>query len=288
MPALIDLRKRIRSVRNTQQITQAMKTVSTAKFKKAQRNILERRPYWHNMPDMVLDMARWAERKDHPLLMAREEKRLVALIVTSDKGLAGAFNSNLLEKTDEELANRSEKANISLILIGKKAEQFFKHRSYPVLRSYAGQIQNMTEEDLKDLSRYLMKLFVYSETDAVYAAYNEFKSILAPKITFLKLLPLEFSQTAGGMDSLPPDWDPSRVCLLESVLPLYFENQVFHCFYESAAAEQAARMMAMDNATRNADELISDLTLLMNKLRQASITTELLEIMTAVDALAKK
>lgn len=288
MPALIDLRKRIRSVRNTQQITQAMKTVSTAKFKKAQRTILERRPYWHDMPDIVAEMVRWARKEDHPLLTAREEKKLTALVITSDKGLAGAFNSNLLEYTDENLSEKSDHAGISLVLIGKKAVNFFKHREYPVLRSYAGRVQDMTRDDLKELSRYLMRLYVFSETDAVYAAYNEFKSILAPKTSFIKLLPIEIRGPDQNGDSLPPDWDPKREKLLEAVLPLYFDNQVYHCFYESAAAEQAARMMAMDNATRNAEDLISDLTLVMNKIRQASITTELLEIMTAVDALAKK
>jgi F-type H+-transporting ATPase subunit gamma len=297
MPALIDLRKRIKSVRNTQQITQAMKTVAMAKFQKAQRIVLESRPQWHDSPELVSEAAFWAPRSLHPLLAKREEKRVVGLVITSEKGLAGAFNSNLLVRAAAFFAEKGEKSDIQLILIGKKAVQFFKKTDLPVLRSYFGQVHPFTAEDCLQLARFIMELYILNKTDAVYVAYNEFKSILAPRVIITKLLPIEFSgnvEKADGEGEINlssgqrPDWDPGELPLIHSLLPHHVENQIQHFFFESSAAEHAARMMAMDNATKNADELIYDLTLVLNKIRQASITKELLEIMSAVEAVAKK
>ncbi|MGD2295774.1 MAG: ATP synthase F1 subunit gamma [Candidatus Aminicenantes bacterium] len=287
MPALIDLRRRIKSVRNTQQITQAMKTVATAKFKKAQRIILESRPYWHGSPDLMAQVVLWAEKRGHPLLAKRDEKRVEGVVITSDKGLAGAFNSNLLAEALDFFEDKARDARVNLVLIGKKAVSFFKKSSFLIDRSYSEQAKVLSQAGLKDLAQFLMRLYIYSQIDAVYVVYNEFKSILSPRITIARLLPLSPPETQEGGEILP-DWEPGTVALLESLLPLYVESQVQHFFSESEAAEHAARMMAMDNATNNAEELIGDLTLIMNKIRQASITKELLEIMTAVEALAKK
>lgn len=297
MPALIDLRKRIKSVRNTQQITQAMKTVSTVKFQKAQRIVLESRPKWHDFPDLASDAAAWAPRSVHPLLAQREEKKVVGLVISSDKGLAGAFNANLLERAFSFFEKKAETSDVRLMLIGKKAVVFFKRTPYEVLRSYFGQVHKFNVEDCRKLAQHLMELYVLNKTDAVYVAYNEFKSILSPRVVITKLLPIELSgdlgelENAGG-DSLSsgqsPDWDPTALSLVQSLLPHHVENQMVHFFFESSAAEHAARMMAMDNATKNAEDLIEDLTLVLNKIRQASITKELLEIMSAVEALAKK
>jgi F-type H+-transporting ATPase subunit gamma len=297
MLALIDLRKRIKSVRNTQQITQAMKTVSTAKFQKAQRLVLESRPQWHDSPELVSEAASWAPHALHPLLAQREEKRVVGLVITSDKGLAGALNSNLLERAYSFFAEKAKTSDIRLILVGKKAVLFFKKTKHPVLRSYFGEVHKFTAEDCDELAQFLMELYVLNKTDAVYVAYNEFKSILAPRVIITKLLPVEFSRDvgetegAGEMDrpvAQRPDWDPGALSLIHFLLPHHVENQMAHFFCESSASEHAARMMAMDNATKNAEELIDDLTLVLNKIRQASITKELLEIMSAVEALAKK
>lgn len=288
MPALIDIRRRIKSVRNTQQITQAMKTVSTAKLKKAQRIVFEARPYWHTSPPFLSDVASWVEREDHPLLMKREERRVEGVIITSDKGLAGAFNSNLLAEALSFFEGKAGAAEIHLVLIGKKAVDFFKRHPFQIDRAYSGRAQKLTVEDLKETAQFLMRLYVFSKRDAVYVAYNEFKSILSPRITIAKLLPLEPPGEGGNLGRLPPDWEPEASSLLNILLPLYIEYQICHFFFESSAAEQAARMMAMENATRNAEDLIKELTLVLNKVRQASITKELLEIMTAVDALAKK
>lgn len=287
MPALIDLRRRIKSVRNTQQITQAMKTVSTAKFKKAQRIILESRPYWHGSPNMMAQVVQWAEKRGHPLLAERDEKRVEGVVITSDKGLAGAFNSNLLNEALAFFEDKARNTRVNIVLIGKKAASFFRKSSFFVDRSYSEQTQELSQSELKELAQFLIRLYVFAQVDAVYVAYNEFKSILSPRITITRLLPLSPLESQEGKE-MPADWEPGSAALLGSLLPLYVENQIQHFFYESEAAEHAARMMAMDNATKNAEELIGDLTLVMNKIRQASITKELLEIMTAVEALARK
>jgi F-type H+-transporting ATPase subunit gamma len=293
MPAQIDLRRRIKSVWNTQQITQAMKTVSTAKFKKAQRTVLQARPFWHTFPSLIQRAVLWRENVLHPLLEKREEQKTIVAVITSDKGLCGAFNANLLNEAAEFCAEKSKTSDLRLVLIGKKAVMFFKKYPYPVERSYADDTQNLTREDLEDLVQFLIREFSLVRADAVYVVYNEFRSILAPHIILYKLLPVEIQKKgAEKKEELPfgliPDWEPEAKIFLEMLLPLYVQNEITHFFSESVAAEHAARMMAMDNATKNADDLIEDLTLELNKIRQGSITKELLEIMTAVEALAKK
>jgi F-type H+-transporting ATPase subunit gamma len=287
MPALIDLRRRIRSVRNTQKITQAMKTVSTAKFHKAQRLVLESRPWWHTWPQLTARVAAWAGLQDHPLLARRVEKQITGLVITSDKGLCGAFNSNLLAKAQEYFEAKARTAEVQLVLIGKKAISYFRRTRLPILRAVAERTDRIPASVIEAIARDLMQQYILQRTDAVVIAYNEFKSILAPRVTLLPLLPLlaEGSQTAAGLSS--PDWEPELSAVLRSLLPAGLIVQVLHSFYESQAAEQAARMMAMENATKNAEELISRLILVLNKIRQASITKELLEIMTTVEALGK-
>ena len=287
MPALIDLRRRIKSVSNTRQITQAMKTVSTTKFKKAQRSVLEGRPNWHNLPGLLERISSWAGRHVSPLLDRREEKKIDILVVTSDKGLCGAFNSNLLAKAGAFLDQKSSATEVGLFLVGRKAVNFFRKSRLPILYTYAGKIDQISLDDLKDIAGRLMRRYIFAQTDAVTIIYNEFKSILAPRISMNKILPVLEPEKEEAETPLVPDWDPDPERLLRTLLPLYVETQVAHAFYESLAAEQAARMMAMENATRNAEELIGDLTLVMNKIRQSTITKELLEIMTAVEALAK-
>ncbi len=287
MPAIIDLRRRIKSVKNTQQITRAMKSVATAKFRKSQKSVLEGRPYWYNLSELMANMSVWVGTELHPLLKKREEKRIICLVITSDKGMCGAFNSNLLSMALVFLEDKSTLSEVRLVPMGKKAVLFFKKQPFIKDRSYADQIHKLTPEDLKELAHYLMRLYVLNQTDAVYVAYNEFKSILAPKLTITKLLPLD-PPDVHEEEPTEPDLEPRSPHLLEMLLSHYVEDQVQHFFYESQAAEQAARMMAMDNATKNAEDLIKELRLALNKMRQASITKELLEIITAVEALGKK
>ncbi len=287
MPTLINLRRRIKSVRNSQQITQAMKTVSMAKYKKAQRHVLESRPYWHVFPEIVARIASLAGAQDHPLLAERKETKIEVVIVTSDKGLAGAFNANLLAEAQSFLRERSEAVEPGLVLVGKKAVNAFRRSRLRVDRAYPERTDKLGREEIRELAGFLMRQYVLHRTDAVYIVYNEFKSIVAPRIIIDRLLPVPVPPAGEGALPAVPDWEPEAAGLVAAVLPLYVESQVHHALGESQAAEQAARMMAMDNATKNAEDLIGDLVLVLNKIRQATITKELLEIMTAVDALAK-
>jgi F-type H+-transporting ATPase subunit gamma len=285
MPTLIDLRRRIRSVQNSRQITQAMKTVATAKFRKAQRTVLEARPFWHLFPELMNRLAWWAAAGAHPLLLRRDEKKIEVMVVTADKGLAGAYNSNLLAAAGAFIGDKAKAAEVRLVLVGKKAANFFRKCPYAVDRVFGDRTDRLTREELRDLAESLMRDYAFQKIDAVYIVSNEFKSILAPKIMTHRVLPLEPAPGAEASALLAPDWEPGEARLAAFLLPLYVESQIHHAVHESQAAEQAARMMAMDNATKNAEELIDDLVLLLNKIRQAGITKELLEIMTAVEAL---
>jgi len=287
MPTLIDLRRRIRSVQNSEQITQAMKTVSTAKFRKAQRTVQESRPFWHLFPELMNRLAFWAAAGSHPLLLRRDEKKIEVLVVTSDKGLAGAYNSNLLAAADTFIAEKKT-AEVRLVLIGKKAVNHFRKAPYAADRKFGDRTDKLGREALRELAEFLMRQYTFQKIDAVYIVTNEFKSILAPRVMTHRVLPLEPSPGVEASAAWMPDWDPGERRLASFLLPLYVESQIHHAVHESQAAEQAARMMAMDNATKNAKELIEDLVLQLNKIRQAGITKELLEIMTAVEALSQK
>jgi F-type H+-transporting ATPase subunit gamma len=285
MPTLIDLRRRIRSVKNTQQITKAMKTVSTAKFKKAQRFVIEGRPSWHGSPDFLARISRWAGSRSHPLFAVRTEKKVRVIVFTSDKGLCGAFNSNLLSRASEFIWTKAKRTEVRLTLVGKKAVGFFRKTRYPVDAVYAEKVERLSAEELRNIAREQIRAFTLQETDAVYIAYNEFKSVLAPRIAITRLLPVAAEEGPPGTEAPLPEWEPAEAALLEALVPRYVEDQVLHAYYEAQAAEQAARMMAMDNASKNAEELVAALLLVLNKIRQAGITKELLEIMTAVEAL---
>lgn len=285
MSTLIDLRRRIRSVQNSRQITQAMKTVATAKFRKAQRTVLEGRPFWHLFPELMDRLAYWASAGAHPLLLRRDEKRIEVMVVTADKGLAGAYSSNLLAAADTFIGDKAKTVEVRLVLVGKKAAAHFRRRPYAVDRVFSDRTDRLTRGELRDLAESLMRDYTFQKIDAVYIVSNEFKSILAPRIMTHRVLPLEPAAGTEASALLEPDWEPGDRRLAAFLLPLYVESQILHAVHESQAAEQAARMMAMDNATKNAEELIDDLLLQLNKIRQAGITKELLEIMTAVEAL---
>jgi F-type H+-transporting ATPase subunit gamma len=285
MPTLIDLRRRIRSVQNSRQITQAMKTVSTAKFRKAQRTVQEARPFWHLFPELMNRLAYWASAGAHPLLLRRDEKKTEVVVITADKGLAGAYNSNLLAAADAFIAKKEKTAAVRLVLVGKKAVAYFRKHPHSTDRTFGDRTDRLTRDELRDLAEFLMREYTFQKIDAVYIVTNEFKSILAPRIMIHRVLPVEPAPGTEASAALLPDWEPGERRLTSFILPLYVESQLHHAFHESQAAEQAARMMAMDNATKNAEELIDDLVIQLNKIRQAGITKELLEIMTAVEAL---
>lgn len=288
MATLIDLRRRIRSVQNSQQITQAMKTVSTAKFRKAHKTVLESRPYWHIQPELMSRLAYWVAGVPHPLLARRDEKKIEALVVTSDKGLAGAYNANLLAAACAFIEEKAKAAEVRLALVGKKAVNHFRKTAIPVDRAFGDKTDRLTREEIREVAEFIARQYALQRIDAFYIVHNEFKSILAPRIITQRVLPVERDPGREESATWVPHWEPEAARLVRFLLPLYVESQIRHALHESQAAEQAARMMAMDNATKNAEELIDSLVLQLNKIRQAGITKELLEIMTAVEALRQQ
>ncbi|MGC8892647.1 MAG: ATP synthase F1 subunit gamma [Candidatus Saccharicenans sp.] len=291
MPTLIDLRRRIQSIKNSQQVTQAMKTVATARYKKAHRLVIERRPFWHLFPEVAISLTKALNLSEHPYLQVRRENKLLVIVVTSDKGLCGAFNSNLLETTSHFLEQKKAGREIKVIPIGKKAVNYFKNSPYQVERSYFDRVEKKIPEISLDLGSWIDYQFTFQRFDVVYVLYNEFHSIIAPRITLTKLLPITSEKDTSETPEVSypePIWEPEASRVIDYLLRIYVRNQVEHFLYESQTSEQASRMMAMENASRNAGELISDLVLLLNKIRQASITRELLEIQTAVEALRQQ
>jgi len=288
LPTIIDLRRRIESVRNSQKVTQAMKTVATARYRKYHRQVVAGRPFWHNFPELALKLSQSMSFPVHPFLEIRPEKKILVITITSDKGLCGVFNSSLLAAAQRFLDEKKEKTELKLITIGKKATAFFKRFDYQVERFIADGVDKKIPEISEELNSYLEYQFIFKKVDAVYIIYNEFHSIIAPRITLTRFLPLSGEQADLPVDYLKPDWEPEARKVIAYLLKFYLRYQLQHFLLESQAAEQASRMMAMEKATQNAEELISSLVLLLNKMRQASITRELLEIQTAVEALTQQ
>ncbi|HRD02504.1 MAG TPA: ATP synthase F1 subunit gamma [Candidatus Saccharicenans sp.] len=285
MSAIIDLRRRIQSVRNSQQITQAMKTVATSGYRRAQRQVVARRPFWHTFPELVISLTRELNLAEHPYLQVRPEKRLLVVVITSDKGLCGAFNSNLLNMAAGFLGEKEKNSQITIIPIGKKAVNFSRNFSWPVAASYSDGVEKKITAISQSLGQYFDYEFTRQNIDAIYLLYNEFRSVVAPRLTVTRLLPLAADLSGRQVERLEPIWEQEASTIINYLLKFYLKIQLEHVLFESQAAEQAARMMAMENASRNAEEIISDLVLLLNKMRQAAITKELLEIQTTVEAL---
>jgi len=285
LSTIIDLRRRIQSVRNSQQVTQAMKTVATSRYRRAQRQVVARRPFWHTLPELVISLTQEMSLEEHPYLQVRPEKKVVAVIITSDKGLCGAFNSNLLTTAASFLSEKRKNSQLAIISIGKKAVNFARNLPWPVVASYSDGVEKKITAISRSLNQYIDYEFTRQNVDAVYVLYNEFRSIAAPRITISRLLPVTADSSGQPGGQLEPLWEQRASTIINYLLKFYLQAQVEHSLLESQAAEQAARMMAMENASRNAEELISDLVLLLNKMRQAAITRELLEIQTTVEAL---
>ncbi len=285
MSTIIDLRRRIQSVRNSQQITQAMKTVATSRYRRAQKQVVARRPFWHTFPELVVSLTRELNLAEHPYLQVRPEKKLLVVVITSDKGLCGAFNSNLLNLAASFINEKGKDSQLALIPIGKKAVNFSRNFSWPVAISYSDGVEKKITAISQNLSRYFDYEFTRQNVDAIYLIYNEFRSVLAPRLTATRLLPLVADLSGRSAEHLEPIWEQEASTMISYLLKFYLKSQLEHVLFESQVAEQAARMMAMENASRNAKELISSLVLLLNKMRQAAITKELLEIQTTVEAL---
>jgi F-type H+-transporting ATPase subunit gamma len=285
MPALIDIRRRIRSVKSTQQITKAMKMVSAAKLRRAQEAMFAARPYARKMMEVLNSVASRANPETHPLLQDRGPGGSVLLVVvTGDKGLCGAFNANIIRAASRFVADRGERPT-ELALVGKKARDFFRRRALKVRIERAGLFSGTLRYAMaRELAAELVSAFTSGEVDQVFLVYNEFKSVIQQRIVIDRLLPIE--RHALQPQDLPQDhlYEPTPEAIFAQILPKHVEIQVWRALLESNAAELGARMTAMDSATNNATEMIERLTLYMNKVRQAAITKEIIEVVSGAGA----
>jgi len=279
------LRRRIRSVRSTEQITKAMKMVAAARFRRAQTRLLEARPYGHALETVLSSLASRVQAYRHPLLVERPERNVTLVVVTSDRGLCGAFNSNVQREAAALLAG-GRWPHVDLVLVGRKAVDFFKHRGTSPLAAYPDLSSRVSPQAASELARWLASRFESGETDAIYGLLNRFHSIMHQKVSLLKLLPIERAQL-GGEPFTGYIYEPSPATLLDQLLPRFVEFEVLRALLSSQAAEHAARMTAMSAATKNAGDMIGKLTLTYNRVRQASITKELIEIVSGAQALAE-
>jgi F-type H+-transporting ATPase subunit gamma len=279
MPALIDIRRRIRSVKNTQQITKAMKMVSAAKLRRAQEAMFAARPYARKMMEVLNSLASRANPEAHPLLTPHGKERVLLVVVTADKGLCGGFNANIIRAATRFLEEEARKAQrLELDLIGRKGRDFFRRRRYKVHTESVGIFQALRFPVAQAIARRLIERYVAVEVDEIFLVYNEFKTVVQQKVVVERLLPitpLAFDPREPAQDYL---YEPGPARIFGAILPKHVEVQVWRALLESAAAEHGARMAAMDAATNNAGEMIDDLTLYMNKVRQAAITKEIIEV----------
>ncbi len=291
MPNLIDIRRRIRSVKSTQQITKAMKMVAASKLRRSQERVIAARPYAATLGATLASVTgRIPPREDgapaHPLLAQREEKKVVLVVVTGDKGLCGAFNTNV-NRAAGAFVREKKKAGVevSLVTLGRKGTDFWKRRTVPILEARPGLFQRFGYDTAAEVARSLAARFTQGEVDAVYVVFNEFKSVISQIVGVKRLLPIELAElgaSEGGTDYI---FEPGPDVILGRLLPRHVEFQLFRVLLESNAAENAARMTAMESATKNAGEMIDSLTLTYNRARQAKITKELIEIVSGAEAL---
>jgi F-type H+-transporting ATPase subunit gamma len=285
MPSLIDIRRRIRSVNNTQQITKAMKMVSAAKLRRAQARAIASRPYAGMMARVLSNIAAAAagsvDPVDLPLLRTREEKRIQLLVVTSDRGLAGAFNANLL-RASQHFIDEHSAAEICVESIGRKARDYFHRSSIPVTGEHVGILEQPSYDDARGIARKMIDRYSNGEIDAVYIIVNEFKTVMSTNLAIKRILPIEMPEGGEQIDYI---YEQPADELLSTLLPRYVEMSVYRAILESVSAEHAARMTAMDAATENAAEVNLILTLNLNRVRQSAITTEIIEIVSGAAAL---
>ena len=290
MPNLLDIRRRLKSVKNTQQITKAMKMVSAAKLKRAQERVITARPFANKMTEVLSAIAsRTEENFHHALLDVRGDERYLIVVVTADKGLCAAFNTNLIKAAQAFMRDNSTK-QIELLPVGRKGRDFFRRRQFTLVGEYVGLTGKGRIEfsEALELARDLIKRFTDDkEIDKVFIIYNEFKSVMQQRVVIKQLLPV--SQTTEKEESATLNlvdyvYEQPPAEIFSQLLPRMIETQVFRALLESVASEQGARMTAMDSASKNAKELIDTLTLNMNRVRQAAITNEIIEIVSGASA----
>lgn len=297
MASLKDIRKRINSVKSTQKITRAMKMVAGARLNRAQTRITELRPYALKAHEVLAEVTAVATAKEgeeraeagdelaHPLLAVRPEKRVELVVLTSDRGLCGAFNANINKRAEREWRTRTEEGQeVTIKVIGRKGRDYLQRRGAPI-EFLPGVWDNLNYGTAKTVGEKVLKPFLDGEVDAVYLVYNEFKSAMSQQVVVERLLPVPPAPDSDGLDASAFDFEPGREALLERMVPMYADISILRALYESMASELGARMTAMDSATKNAKEMIDRLTLVYNKARQAGITKELMEIVSGSEAL---
>jgi F-type H+-transporting ATPase subunit gamma len=288
MPSLIDLRRRIRAVKNTQQITKAMKMVAASKLRRAQERIMNARPYAVQLQRVLGSVASRVDPSIHPLLERRElgkASRILVIVVTADKGLCGSFNTNIIKAAGGFVAGSRHAC--MLALVGRKGRDFFGRRGFEVLFDEVGIFQRLRYEDAARIARAASDTFISGQVDRVMLVYNEFKSVMSQRVVVDQLLPIARAdvETATEPSQIDYLYEPSPQEIFNLLLPRYVEIQVYRALLESNAAFFAAQMTAMDTATKNSAEMIANLTLYMNKVRQAAITREIIEVVSGAEAL---
>jgi F-type H+-transporting ATPase subunit gamma len=291
MATLLDFRRRIRSVKNTQQITRAMKFVAAAFLRRAQEAALAARPYAKELARVLRSIMSRIEAPEHPLLAHRPEEKILVVVLTGERGLAGAFNSNILRKASDFLRSKKGK-KVSLIPVGKKGRDVFRKAGFHVPAEYVNVLARVNFGTARDIAFVVTDLYAKEEVDAVYIVFSEFKTVMTPNLVLEKLLPVEAmradEESASEQASAQVDYiyEQPKEALLDRLLPRYIETQILRAMLESSAAEHAARMTAMESATKNAGDVIEALTLHMNKVRQAAITKEIIEIVSGASSTA--
>jgi F-type H+-transporting ATPase subunit gamma len=290
MPSLIDLRRRIRAVKNTQQITKAMKMVAASKLRRSQQRIMNARPYASEMQRVLQSVASRVDASIHPLLMTREPHAgatTLVVVVTGDKGLCGSFNTNVIKAAGGFIVDSREPCVLGLV--GRKGRDFFARRDFEVLFERIGLFQKLNYGDAQVIAGAAIEAFTSSRVDKVVLVYNEFRSVISQRVVIDQLLPVGrgdvgagTTEAAAGVDYL---YEPSPQEIFNQLLPRYVEVQTYRALLESNAAFYAAQMTAMDTATKNSAEMIANLTLYMNKVRQAAITREIIEVVSGAEAL---
>jgi len=280
-----DIRRKIQGIRNTRRITNAMKVVSAAKLRRAQELIYASRPYSERLYEVLKSLSSHIDPQSHPLFEIREEKVCDIVLITADRGLAGAFNSNLIRRAEELIVEKQGKGiKVNLVLIGRKGAQYFGKRSYPILKAYDEVFRKeINFEVVKEVGELLRERYAKKETDAVYLLNNEMITRVSYKPVLRTFLPFERIEGEGDYGTY--EFEVDKDLFLNKLIDLYLNYQIYRAMLESNASEHFARMVAMDNATRNADELIKSWTLIFNKARQESITSELIDIVNAVEAM---
>jgi F-type H+-transporting ATPase subunit gamma len=281
-----DIRRRIRSAKNIQQITRAMKLVSASKLRRAQERVLAARPYARQMLAVLNSLVLRVPEQSHPLLAQRGDEKIELVVITADKGLCGGYNTTILKQAVEFLERHRDKS-VQLNLLGKRGRDFFRRRSYSVRHEAVNVLQNPSFPDAAAIASDIIEEFMKEEKDQVWLVYNEFKSVVQQNIVVEPLLPITRLKEPDLAHRLDYLYDEPPELIFQNLLPRHVETQIFRALLEAAAAEQGARMTAMDAATKNATEMIDDLTLYANKVRQAGITRELIEIVSGAASAAK-